>query len=91
METKKNPEKFNVKKATSNLSKFVRFSGMGLQMGLTIWIASLIGKWLDGKFPNEHELYFKIVTLLAVFGSVYSFIRQIINLQNKEEKNEPKN
>lgn len=77
-------------KLTSNLSKYVRFSGMGLQMGLTIWIASLFGKWLDGKFPNEHELYFKILTLLAVFGSVYSFIRQVITLSNEEEKNESK-
>lgn len=91
MATDKEPKKFNVKKATSNLSKFVRFSSMGLQIGLTIWVASLIGGWLDNKYPNEHLSYFKILTLLAVFGTTYSFIRQIISLGKKEEKDEPKN
>lgn len=91
MATDKEPGKFNVKKVTSNLSKFVRFSSMGLQIGLTIWLASLIGGWLDNKYPNEHLSYFKILTLLAVFGTTYSFIRQIMNLGKKEEKDEPKN
>jgi hypothetical protein len=70
------------------LSKFVRFSGMGLQMGVTIWVASLIGGWLDGKYPSDYISYFKVLTLLAVFGTMYSFIRQVIELGKSEDKNE---
>ncbi len=73
---------------TPKLSKYVRFTGMGLQMGVTIWVASLIGDWLDKKYPSEFISYFKTLTLLAVFGATYSFIRQIITLQKKEEQNE---
>lgn len=58
------------------LNKFVKFSGIAIQMGLTIYLGSLLGKWLDFKFPNEHQLYTKICTLSAVFGAMFSVIKQ---------------
>lgn len=85
---KKQEETTNKKgRVTPKLSKYVRFTGMGFQMGVTIWVASLIGNWLDSKYPNEQNMYFKGITLLAVFGATYSFIRQVIDLQKSEEKN----
>lgn len=67
------------------LSKYVRFTGIAFQMGGTIYIGSLIGGWLDGKFPNENELYTKIVTLIAVFGAMFSVIRQVIKITNEDD------
>lgn len=74
--SKKNP--------TKNLSKFVRFTGLGLQMGLTIYFASLIGDWLDTKYPSENMSWHKTLTIFAVFGSTYSIIRQVIKLGNSD-------
>ncbi len=54
-------------------------------MGGTIYFGSLLGEWLDGKFPNEHELYTKICTLLAVFGAMFSVIRQVIKITNQDD------
>jgi len=54
-------------------------------MGGTIYLGSLLGRWLDGKFPNEHELYTKIVTLLAVFGAMYAVISQVIKITNQDD------
>jgi len=54
-------------------------------MGGTIYLGSLFGGWLDGKFPNDHELYTKIVTLLAVFAAMFSVIRQVIKITNKDD------
>lgn len=68
------------------LSKFVRFTGMGLQMGVTIWVASLIGEWLDKTYPSESISYFKSCTILAVFGTTYSIIRQVIKMGQEDEK-----
>jgi hypothetical protein len=68
------------------LSKFVRFSGMGLQMGLTIYVASLIGDWLDRTYQMEGVSFFKILTILAVFGTTYSIIRQVIKMGQEDEK-----
>ncbi|MFD0964570.1 AtpZ/AtpI family protein [Pseudofulvibacter geojedonensis] len=74
-------DKNNRKKQLKN---YARFSGIALQMGATIYLGSLLGKWLDGKFPNENELYTKIVTLTAVFLAMYSVIKQVTNISNKK-------
>lgn len=68
------------------LSKFVRFSGMGVQMGLTIYVASWIGHWLDDKYALENVSFFKILTILAVFGTTYSIIRQVVKMGQEDEK-----
>jgi len=67
------------------LNKYVRFTGIAFQMGGTIYLGSLLGGWLDGKFPNENELYTKIVTLLAVFGAMYAVISQVIKITNQDD------
>ena len=66
------------------LKAYARFSGMAIQMGVTIYLGSLLGKWLDGKFINENELYAKICTLLAVFLAMYSVIKQVTKISNKK-------
>jgi len=67
------------------LNKYVRFTGIAFQMGGTIYLGSLLGKWLDGQFPNENELYTKIVTLLAVFVAMYAIISQVIKITNQDD------
>ncbi|NQX86893.1 MAG: AtpZ/AtpI family protein [Flavobacteriaceae bacterium] len=65
------------------LNSFVRFTGLGLQMGLTIYLGSLLGAWLDGKYPNKEALYTKICTLVAVFGSMISVIIKVTRQSSK--------
>ncbi|AZJ32933.1 Putative F0F1-ATPase subunit Ca2+/Mg2+ transporter [Tenacibaculum mesophilum] len=67
------------------LNKYIRFTGVALQMGLTIYLGSLLGKWLDQKYPNNNQLYVKICTLAAVFGAIYSVIRQVIKITDNNE------
>ena len=71
------------KKTKKQLSPYIRFTSIGLQMGLTIYLGSKLGAWLDGKFPNEDQLYYKTVSLLAVFLAIFSVIRQVIKITNK--------
>ena len=54
-------------------------------MGLTIYLGSLLGEWLDQKYPNDNQLYVKICTLVAVFISMYSVIREVTKLTNKDD------
>ncbi|WP_413468679.1 AtpZ/AtpI family protein [Lishizhenia sp.] len=51
-----------------------------------MWLGSLIGEWLDKKYPSEHISYYKVVTLFVVFGSIYSIIRQVIKLSNQDDE-----
>lgn len=66
------------------LNPYVRFTTIALQMGLTIYLGSKLGEWLDVKFDNENQLYYKIVTLCSVFIAIFAVIRQVINLTNKD-------
>jgi hypothetical protein len=65
---------------------WLKFTTLGLQMGLTIYLGSLLGEFLDKKYPSESISYHKLITLVAVFGSVVSVIRQVIQMQKEDEK-----
>ncbi len=72
----------NNKKPKKPLNKFIRLTGIGLQMGITIYLASYLGKWLDLKYPNEKNIYNIILTLSGVVLSFYSLLIQIKKLDN---------
>ncbi len=64
----------NKKSQKKPLNKALQLSGAGLQMGLTIYVGFLLGEWLDKKF--ELEFLTETITLLAIFLSMYSLIKQ---------------
>lgn len=66
------------------LNKFVRFTGIALQMGVTIYLGSKLGEWLDTKYTNEDGLYTKICTLVAVFVAMLSVIMQVTKLSKND-------
>lgn len=59
-------------------NKFLRFTGIALQMGLTIYAGNLLGVWLDSKYNSDK--YEPIITLFAVFASMYMVIAQVIKV-----------
>lgn len=60
------------------LNKFIRLTGVGLQMGITIYLAAYFGKKLDAHFQFEK----KYITLtLILFGFVGSLISLLIQLK----------
>ena len=68
---------------------FIRFTSIALQMGLTIWLGSLLGNWLDNNYGNSNQFYFKTITLIAVFIAMYSVIKQVVKITNDQNsKNE---
>ncbi len=73
------------KRKPKPLNKFIVFTGLGFQIGVTIYLGSLLGDWLDDKYSNTQELYKKVCTLLAVFIAMYSAIKQVINISKKND------
>ena len=65
---------------------WLKFSSLGIQMGLTIYFAHLIGQWMDTNHASKMVNYDKTFTILAVFGSTYSIIKQVIKMSNEEDK-----
>lgn len=75
----------NKKQNKKPLNKYLRFSGVAIQMGLTIYLGNKLGEWLDSKYINENQLYTKICTLLAVFGAMISVIIQVSKEGKKDD------
>jgi len=68
-------------KKKKKLNPYIRFSSMAIQMGVTIYLGSKLGEWLDVKFDNSNQLYYKVVTLVSVFIAMFAVIKQVTNLQ----------
>ena len=69
-------------KESKRYNSIIKYSGLAFQMGITIYLGSLLGEYLDGRYENENSLYSKVITLLAVFISIFSVIRQVIKDSN---------
>jgi len=69
------------KKPKRQLNKYIALTGIGLQMGITIYLAARLGKWLDAKY-TENNTYTIVLTLLGIVLSFYSLLRQLKNLDN---------
>ncbi len=59
------------------LNTVFQLSGIGLQMGVTIWLGAKFGKYLDEIYPNEKGWFTIGITLAAVAISMYHLITQV--------------
>lgn len=74
MAHRKDNKKQNQKKQLKNVAIL---SGIGIQMGVTIYLFVLLGKWLDNKFNEGDKLFIIIMTLLGVGISLYAVLKQV--------------
>ena len=65
----------NPKKQANN--KWLVFINIPIQMGAIIFLFSYFGNWLDSNYPNSHNIYVKILTLLGVAIAFYNLNRQL--------------
>lgn len=65
-------------------NKYIKFTSIALQMGLTIYLGSKLGEWLDQKYNTANQIYYKVVTLIAVAVAMFSVIYQVIKITNKK-------
>ncbi len=62
-------------------NKFLRFSAVGVQMAVLIYLGSELGKYLDEKYASEKNIFTALCVLAAVGISLY----QLITALPKEE------
>ena len=65
----------NPKKQTNN--KWLAFINIPIQMGAIIFLFSYLGNWLDENYPNLHNVFVKIATLIGVALAFYNLNRQL--------------
>jgi len=65
-------------------NKWFAFINIPIQMGVIIYAFSFFGNWLDGKYPNQHNIYVKALTLLGVALAFYNLNRQLKDINSTE-------
>ena len=58
-------------------NKFLRFSSVGVQMAVLIYLGSELGKYLDEKYASAKNLYTALCVMAAVGISLYQLIREL--------------
>ena len=67
-------------------NKWLQLINIPIQMGVIIFAFAYLGRWLDGKYPNTHDVYVKILTMVGVAIAFYNINRQLKNINNSENK-----
>lgn len=70
-------------KQEKQLNPYIRFTSVAFQMGATIYLGNLLGKWLDTKY--DKDFWESIVTLFAVFLAIYQVISQVIKISKNND------
>lgn len=70
----------------NSIPKFARLSGIGIQMGITIFLGAYLGKLLDEKYPSNKKWFTIAFTLLAVGFALYNVLRQVNKINEEDDK-----
>lgn len=73
----------NQKKNQRN--KWFAFINIPIQMGIVIFLSAKAGDFLDTKFPNSHNIYVKILTLVGIALAFYNLNRQLKDINKQDE------
>lgn len=67
------------KPAPKRLGRYLRFSTVGLELGLSVLIGLFAGQWLDGYFGTEPWLLllFLLFGMAAGFRRIYRLLREL--------------
>ncbi len=73
----------NQQKKKKQLHKFIRFSGVGVQMGVTMYLAAYFGKKLDAYYGHEKKIITLVFVVVGLVASLYSLLAQVKKIQDK--------
>ena len=65
------------KKDKKGRPNFLKLTGIAAQMGVTIYLGSLLGNYLDDKFAYGEKTYIIVCTLAAIALSFYVLLKQL--------------
>lgn len=67
--------------SSKNLKKYAAFSGLGIQMGASIWLGAYLGGLLDEKYHNEKPVFRLVLILFFFVGSMFLLIRTLKKME----------
>jgi len=73
-------------KKSKPLNNYVKFSGMAIQMGVTIALGAWGGSKLDEIVNPDSKIFTILFSLLSIGIAMYLVIRDVINMQKNNEE-----
>lgn len=67
-------------------NKWLALINIPIQMGIIVFLFAWGGKWLDAKYPNPHNLYVKILTIVGVAIAFYNLSRQLKEINKMDDQ-----
>lgn len=67
-------------KPKKQLKQIAALSGIAIQMGITIYLFIMLGKWLDTNYNPSGKGFLVVCTLSGVAISLYAVLKQINKL-----------
>ncbi|TNF47677.1 MAG: AtpZ/AtpI family protein [Bacteroidetes bacterium] len=71
-------------KEKRSLSKFARFSSVGIQMGVIIALFTWLGTYLDGKYQTKTPWWTIGLSLFGVIAGLVLVIKEVIRMGNED-------
>ena len=71
-------------KRKERVKNYLKFSTIAIQMGALITAAALGGDWLDEYQENKFPLWTLILTLVAIFASLFQIIREVSKMSKDD-------
>ncbi len=73
-------------KKNKRVNSILAYSGIGIQIGVSIYFGAYLGKILDAKYHTEKP-YFTIGLVAVIFVvSMYSLVIRLNRMNNEEEE-----
>ena len=69
-----------------NRNKWLALINIPIQMGAIVFLFAYGGKWLDAHYPNKHNVYVKILTLVGVAIAFYNINRQLKEINKADDE-----
>lgn len=64
----------------NNYKKWLELVNIPFQMGLIIYLFTLLGTWLDVRFKTENNVFTIVLSLFSVCMALYNVIKQVQDL-----------
>lgn len=72
------------KKSNSSISKFARFSSVGIQMGVIIALFTWLGDYIDTKVNNKTPWWTLFFSLFGVAAGLVLVIKEVIKMGKED-------
>lgn len=71
-------EKNKTPRSKKQANQALKYSGMGMQMAISVFVGAMIGQWLDAHFEMERPIWTAVLALVFLCASMYLVLKDLL-------------